>query len=254
VWTNDATRQAVWWYMNSAGGNSEAAWDWISQIGVPGWHLAAIADFNRDGYSDLFWVNDTTRQAVVWYMGGAGGNVEQSFEWISQTGVPGWNLVGAADFNGDGIPDLLWQNDATRQVVVWYMNGTGTSGAHSFAWVTQNGVPGWSIRAVGDFNHDGTPDIVWQNDTTRQSVVWYMSQSGTVELSFEWLSQAGVPGWSIAGQGDFNGDGKLDLLLVNDATRQTIMWYMAGPGTNGQHTFDWVSQTGVPGWRPTVTH
>ena len=43
------------------------------------------------------------------------------------------------------------------------------------------------------------------------------------------------------GQGDFNGDGKPDLLLVNDITRQAIMWYMGGPGTNGQHTWDWLA-------------
>ena len=29
--------------------------------------------------------------------------------------------MGAADFNGDGKPDLVWRNDSTRQVVVWYV-------------------------------------------------------------------------------------------------------------------------------------
>jgi uncharacterized protein (TIGR03790 family) len=254
VWTSDISRQAVWWYMSGAGGNTENSFGWISQFGVPGWHIGAIADFNGDGYSDLFWVNDVTRQAVVWYMGGAGGNVEQSWEWISQGGVPGWSLVGTADFNHDGIPDLLWQNDISRQVVIWYMSGSGTSGAHTFAWLSQNGVPGWSIAAVGDFNHDGTPDVVWQNDSTRQSVVWYLSQNGTNELSWEWISQAGVPGWSIAGTADFNGDGTLDLLLVNGSNRQAIFWYLSGPTNLVQHSWDWVSQTGVPGWWPLVAH
>ncbi len=254
VWLSDTTRQAVWWYMNGAGGNTEASWAWISQSGVYGWRIGAIADFNGDGYSDLLWVNDSSRQAVVWYMGGTGGNVEQSWEWISQAGVPGWSLVGAADFNHDGIPDLLWQNDATRQVVIWYMSGAGTAGVHTWAWLTQNGVPGWGIKAVADFNHDGTPDVVWQNDATRQSVVWYLSQNGTNELSWEWISQGWLPGWSIAGAGDFNGDGNVDVLLVADSTRQAIFWYLDGPGTNGQHAWTWVSQFGVPGWWPSVAH
>ncbi len=254
IWTSDASREAVRWYFTGSGGNTEAAWEWLSQGGVYGWHVAAMIDFNGDGYSDIIWVNDATRQAVVWYMGGPDGNVEQSWEWLSQTGVPGWSLVGAADFNNDGIPDLLWENDATHQVVVWYMSGTGTNGAHTWAWLSQAGVWGWTIKAVGDYNHDGTPDIVWQNDSTRESVVWYLSQQGTNELGWEWISQSGVPGWSIAGFGDFNGDGILDVLLVNDATRQAVVWYLEGQGTQGNHTWGWLSQTGVFGWTPVVAH
>jgi hypothetical protein len=162
--------------------------------------------------------------------------------------------MGAADFNHDGTPDLLWQNDATRQVVVWYMSGAGANGAQTWAWVSQYGVPGWSIVATGDFNHDGTPDIVWQNDTSRQATVWYMGQNGTAQLAWEWLNPNWLPGWTIAGAGDFNGDGNLDLLMLQEASRQFIAWYMAGPGTTGQHTWDWVSQSGVPGWRPMVAH
>jgi hypothetical protein len=252
IFTSDTAGQAVHWSMGGAGGNTELSWAWISQTGVPGWRIRAVADFNADGYQDIFWVNDTTRQAVVWYMGGSGGNVEQSWEWINQTGLPGWSLVGAADFNGDGIPDLLWQNDTTRQVVIWYMNGAGTSGAHTWAWLSQNGVPGWSVKAIGDFNHDGTPDVVWQSDLARQAVVWYMSQGGTVETSWEWISQSGVPGWSFSGAGDFNHGGNLDVLLVNDLTHQVIVWYLGGPGTSGQHTWDWISQAGLPGWSPSV--
>jgi hypothetical protein len=254
VWTNDLTRQAVWWYMSGPGGNNENSWDWISQFGVPGWRISAIADFDGDGYADLFWINDSTRQSIVWYMGGPGGNIERSWEWISQAGVPGWSLVGAADFDRDGIPDLVWQNDSTRQVVVWYMSGAGTNGAHTWAWLSQNGVPGWTIKAIGDFNHDSAPDVIWQSDSARQYIVWYMAQNGTAELSWEWVSQSGVPGWSVAGAGDFNGDGNIDLLLVNDSTRQTIFWYLSAPGTIAQHTWDWVSQYGVPGWQPIVSH
>ena len=38
-------------------------------------------------------------------------------------GVPGWSLVGTGDFNEDGQRDLVWQNDVTRQVGVWFMGG-----------------------------------------------------------------------------------------------------------------------------------
>ena len=36
---------------------------------------------------------------------------------------PSWHIVGAADYNGDGKSDILWQND-NGQASIWLMNGT----------------------------------------------------------------------------------------------------------------------------------
>jgi hypothetical protein len=34
--------------------------------------------------------------------------------------------------------------------------------------------PGWRIMAVGDANLDGAPDLVWENESTGQVVIWAM--------------------------------------------------------------------------------
>ena len=34
-----------------------------------------------------------TGQVLVWYMGGIGGAILQSWAWISAAGVPGWTVV-----------------------------------------------------------------------------------------------------------------------------------------------------------------
>jgi len=195
VWQNDQTRQATVWYMGGADGAEFKGWNFLSAAGVPGWSIVAAADFNGDGVPDLVWQNDNTRQVTVWYMGGTGGAVFQSYNYLSVAGVPGWHIAAVADFNGDGVPDLVWQNDTTRQVLVWYMGGAAVFQGWNF--LSAAGVPGWHVVAAVDQNGDGVPDLIWQNDTTRQVTVWYMGGAGgAVFQGWNYLSVAGVPGWS----------------------------------------------------------
>ena len=80
------------------------------------------------------------------YYGGSGGAVFQSWSWLNKTGEPsGWNIKAAVDVNGDGVPDLIWQDQATRKVTVNYYGGTGGATLMGWNWINQNGVPGWSI-------------------------------------------------------------------------------------------------------------
>jgi hypothetical protein len=62
---------------------------------------------------------------------------------VSPIPGPNWKAVGAEDFNGDGLSDILWQNTTSGQASIWEMNGNTLidSGA-----VSPN--PGSSWRAV----------------------------------------------------------------------------------------------------------
>jgi hypothetical protein len=259
---NVVTRQAAVWYMGGADGSQLIGSSWLGdtgEMGSLGWSIVGTGDFNGDGKLDVVWQNDSTRQVSVWYMGGALGNVFLGWSWLGdpgKAGVPGWRVVGIGDFNKDGHPDLVWQNDSTRQVNVWYMGGALGNVFLDWTWLGdpgKAGVPGWRVAGIGDFNNDGYPDLVWQNDSTRQVSVWYMGGAlGNVFLGWNWLGdpgEAGVPGWSVVGTGDFNNDGHPDLIWQNDSTAQVSVWYMTGSQGNEFLGSNWLSQAGVPGWR-----
>ncbi len=160
---------------------------------------------------------------------------------------PGWRLAASADFNNDGIRDLIWQNMQTGQVVIWYMGGT--SGAQMQSWTFMSGPePGWNVVAAADFNRDGVPDLVWQNTSSRQVVIWYMgAPSGSNMTSWTFVGPP-EPGWSVEAAADFNRDGVADLVWQNDASRQVVFWYMGGAGGSQMQSWTYVGP-GEPGWR-----
>jgi hypothetical protein len=88
---------------------------------------------------------------------------------------PSWHLIGSGDFNGDGMSDLLWQNnDGTP--AVWLMNGTApTSGV-----ALPNPGPAWHNIGAEDVNGDRRADIVWQNNDGTPAI-WLMN--GTTPTS-----------------------------------------------------------------------
>ena len=76
-----------------------------------------------------------------------------------------------ADFNGDGKPDYVLYNAATRQTAIWHLNNnvliSGVLGPTLPA--------GWGLRGAVDFNSDSHPDYGLFNSATRQTAIWDLS-------------------------------------------------------------------------------
>jgi len=79
----------------------------------------------------------------VQYYGGSQGATFLGYDWLNSAGVPGWQVVGANDFNGDGTPDLVWQNDTTRQLRVDFYGGPQHVTPLGSAMLNASGNPGW---------------------------------------------------------------------------------------------------------------
>jgi VCBS repeat protein len=75
-----------------------------------------------------------------------------------------------------------------------------------------------------DLNLDFKGDVLWRH--TSGTVLVYLMNGPTV-------AETGSPGilsvdWQIAGVGDFNGDGKIDILWRNSNSGALMMWLMNG--------------------------
>ena len=180
--------------------------------------------FYNDGKFGLLWQNQVTGQLYSWDLNGAS-LVNQGFLTPSSVGLD-WKLRGSGDFNGDGKPDLVWQNVTTGQVLCWFMDGTTM---FDTTWFYPGSVGlEWQIASVRDMDGDGHPDILWVNVNTGQVLCWYMN--GTTMIRMNWINAEplGDTNWKLRGTGDFVGDGHPQLLWQHDVTGQLLLWHMNG--------------------------
>lgn len=159
----------------------------------------AIGDFNGDGILDLA-VTTGDGVSLDVYLGNGDGTFGQPATYSPANG--GTSAITAADVNGDGKLDLI-----TDGVSVLLGNGDGTF--KDDGGVGQLG-PGYNLQ-VGDFNGDGKLDVAFtDNFTTKINLLLGMGD-GTFGSPITTYG-SGSAFLSILAVGDFNNDGKLDLV------------------------------------------
>jgi FG-GAP-like repeat len=199
------------------------------------WSIAGVGDFTGSGNADLLWRQSTTGLVAEWLMNGSTITSGAAITYQGKAITPdsSWGVVGVGDFNGDGDSDILWRQSTTGSVTDWQMNGsTVTSGAA----VTYHGSAvkadsSWSVAGVGDFNGEGDADVLWRQSSTGNLQEWLMNGStieSTSPLTYQGNAVTPNSSWSVAGVGDFNGDGKADLVWRQGSTGTLAMWLMNG--------------------------
>jgi FG-GAP-like repeat/Bacterial pre-peptidase C-terminal domain/FG-GAP repeat len=139
------------------------------------------------------------------------------------------------------LTNVFWRNEGNPQysTASWQMDGTRSVQAS----YSPNIGPDWKVVGSGDFNGDGTDDLVWVNKGTSaekgQLAIWLTDGFNYVQLNeprgTALVSVAGqtapfvIPdGWEIKAVADFSGDGKSDLLWYNTVTGDGAVWLMDG--------------------------
>ena len=101
----------------------------------------------------------------------------------------------------------------------------------------------YNLIGAGDFNHDGTPDLLWFNPTNGDVDIWKI-------VNGQWAGSVAVgahpPGARPLGDGDYNGDGTGDVLWYNASSNAAEVWMMQ----NGQWAGSVDVGTHPAGWQP----
>ncbi|MCB9765969.1 MAG: FG-GAP repeat protein [Alphaproteobacteria bacterium] len=194
-------------------------------VGAPGESTVA------DGAGAVYLVSGTTR-----------GDLSLSSSTAAK--LTGWAagdqlgraVVGVDDLTGDGLADLVLgapgnDDNGSDAGAVYVFSGPQSGEVNvrdadiKMTGATSNQLAGWALDRAGDFNGDGTPDLIvgayqafgGANRSGAAAVI-----AGPLSASFSisdaqalLLGQNGddYAGWSVAGLGDTDGDGLDDVLV-----------------------------------------
>jgi hypothetical protein len=123
------------------------------------------------------------------------------------------------------IADLVWRDGSTGTVSIWLMAGLQVFGTASLGAAASN----WGIFGTADFDGNHWGDILWRDSATGTVAIWLLQAPGNnISVKQSGLLGALPSNWVIAGTGDFNGDGKWDILWRDSSTGTAAIWLMDG--------------------------
>jgi hypothetical protein len=197
-----------------------------------------LRDYNTSAASALFYINNASQLAGVRYLSNDGRQ-----DAANRFNLPTkWRAEALGDINRDGFNDVVYRNTTNGEESV-YIAFLGEGGRiigqdyvkfqNQLSKTEDNA--NWQIRGLSDMDGNGTLELVLHNAQLDRTAIWYLPSDGSTNLTdVKFVTRgsaiAGLqsPGTNLVGVGDFDGDGKSELLFRNNLTDRTTLWKLNG--------------------------
>jgi hypothetical protein len=215
--------------------------------------LGVVAtDINNDGLPDLFVANDTVQNFLFANRGkGKWDEIGLAAEvGFSANGTPRSGMgVDAADLNADGRQDLFVANVDQEMFSLYRNDGneffSDVANFHGVAQATRL-LSGWGLKFF-DYDNDGSVDLILANGHPDDMIESYSQQvrykeplvlfhndgkqlsNVTAEAGPAFQKMYPARGLAV---GDYNNDGRLDVLIGNNGEAPVLLKNNAGEGNH----------------------
>lgn len=202
----------------------------------------AAGDLNGDDYPDLLLVNNDEQNKSVYLYWGSAEGFSETRRWEHQGGDPVGALLADLDMDGNLDLVLMHQDDRAQ---IWRGTDRGLGKAAGTELPTQKAMRGRSA----DLNRDGKIDLVFANQKSDTSYLYWGGESGFAPDRRLELPTQHATDVSLA---DFNRDGWIDVVFSNEYDDETfdVRSYLYWNGPTGFHS---AHRTELQGFGPVST-